>query len=216
MNVWASPTWLVASGEIFMRASTQVLVPEVLAFQPEVPLVARVMDTPPTDQVALALTVPTPTVALFTVTVHTPEALVTPLAQLCAVLSVIPGAALLASGVGWLGHPVFAAVMMPITWLAQAGWETLVNRKGTTWRQLDAATQAAVKDTASARRQLLTTPSLIKRPVVVNTKRHQVVVGVNKYIESEESPLTGGVEAIMTVSEEAETNQIERDRKSVG
>jgi (2R)-ethylmalonyl-CoA mutase len=38
----------------------------------------------------------------------------------------------------------------------------------------------------------------------------QVVVGVNKYLESEPSPLTGGVEAIMTVPEEAEVDQIER------
>jgi (2R)-ethylmalonyl-CoA mutase len=38
----------------------------------------------------------------------------------------------------------------------------------------------------------------------------QVVVGVNKYLETEPSPLTGGVEAIMTVSEEAEVDQIER------
>ena len=38
----------------------------------------------------------------------------------------------------------------------------------------------------------------------------QVVVGVNKYLESEPSPLTGGVETIMTVSEEAEGDQIER------
>jgi (2R)-ethylmalonyl-CoA mutase len=38
----------------------------------------------------------------------------------------------------------------------------------------------------------------------------QVVVGVNKYLESEPSPLTGGVESIMTVSEEAEIGQIER------
>jgi ethylmalonyl-CoA mutase len=38
----------------------------------------------------------------------------------------------------------------------------------------------------------------------------QVVVGVNKYLESEPSPLTGGVEAIMTVSAEAEVDQIER------
>ena len=38
----------------------------------------------------------------------------------------------------------------------------------------------------------------------------QVVVGVNKYLETEPSPLTGGVEAIMTVSEEAEVEQIER------
>ena len=38
----------------------------------------------------------------------------------------------------------------------------------------------------------------------------QIVVGVNKYLESEPSPLTGGVEALMTVSEGAETDQIER------
>ena len=38
----------------------------------------------------------------------------------------------------------------------------------------------------------------------------QVVVGVNKYLESEPSPLTGGVDAIMTVSEDAERDQIER------
>jgi len=38
----------------------------------------------------------------------------------------------------------------------------------------------------------------------------QTVVGVNKYLESEPSPLTGGVESIMTVSAEAETGQIER------
>lgn len=51
-------------------------------------------------------------------------------------------------------------------WLASAGWETLVNRKGTTWRQLDEATRAAVVDAASARPLLLAQPSLIKRPVV--------------------------------------------------
>jgi (2R)-ethylmalonyl-CoA mutase len=38
----------------------------------------------------------------------------------------------------------------------------------------------------------------------------QIVVGVNKYLESEPSPLTGGVESIMTVSEDAERGQIEK------
>jgi len=38
----------------------------------------------------------------------------------------------------------------------------------------------------------------------------QVVVGVNRYLESEPSPLTGGVEAIMTVPAEAEVDQIAR------
>jgi ethylmalonyl-CoA mutase len=38
----------------------------------------------------------------------------------------------------------------------------------------------------------------------------QVVVGVNKYLETELSPLTGGIDSIMTVSEDAERDQLER------
>ena len=52
------------------------------------------------------------------------------------------------------------------TWLHAKGWETLVNRKGTTWRALDDAAKAGVTDTASARALVLAHPSLIKRPVV--------------------------------------------------
>lgn len=51
-------------------------------------------------------------------------------------------------------------------WLEQAGWEKLLNRQGTTWRKLDAATQAAVHDAPSARALMLEQPSIIKRPVV--------------------------------------------------
>ncbi len=51
-------------------------------------------------------------------------------------------------------------------WLASRGWETVLNRRGTTWRQLDATTQAAVVDAASARALMLALPSVIKRPVV--------------------------------------------------
>jgi (2R)-ethylmalonyl-CoA mutase len=38
----------------------------------------------------------------------------------------------------------------------------------------------------------------------------QIVVGVNKYLETESSPLTGGIDSIMTVSEDAERDQLER------
>jgi arsenate reductase len=62
-------------------------------------------------------------------------------------------------------------------WLQAAGWETVLNRKGTTWRQLDAATQAGVTDAASARAVMLAHASTIKRPVVVVGQ--EVVVGVN-------------------------------------
>ena len=51
-------------------------------------------------------------------------------------------------------------------WLAACGWQTLLNRRGTTWRQLDTATQAAVTDAASAAALMQAQPSVIKRPVV--------------------------------------------------
>lgn len=51
-------------------------------------------------------------------------------------------------------------------WIAELGWEALVNRRGTTWRQLDAARQARVVDAASAKALMLEAPSLIRRPVV--------------------------------------------------
>ncbi len=51
-------------------------------------------------------------------------------------------------------------------WMEQLGWEKLVNRRGTTWRKLDAATQAAVTDAASAKALMLAQPSVIKRPIV--------------------------------------------------
>ena len=51
-------------------------------------------------------------------------------------------------------------------WLKTCGWEVVLNRKGTTWRQLDSATQAAVQDEASAKALMLQQASVIKRPVI--------------------------------------------------
>ena len=51
-------------------------------------------------------------------------------------------------------------------WLAAAGWERLLNRSGTTWRQLDDAVRASAVDAAGAKRVMLEQPSVIKRPVV--------------------------------------------------
>jgi arsenate reductase (glutaredoxin) len=51
-------------------------------------------------------------------------------------------------------------------WISALGWELLLNRKGTTWRQLDEAVRASVVDAASASRVMLAQPSVIKRPVV--------------------------------------------------
>ena len=51
-------------------------------------------------------------------------------------------------------------------WIAAVGWEKLLNRQGTTWRKLDAATQATAVDADSAAKLLMLNASLIKRPVV--------------------------------------------------
>jgi arsenate reductase len=51
-------------------------------------------------------------------------------------------------------------------WAAAVGWQKLLNRQGTTWRKLDAATQAAVLDEASALALMQAQASVIKRPVV--------------------------------------------------
>ena len=52
------------------------------------------------------------------------------------------------------------------TWMAAVGWEKVLNRKGTSWRKLDAATQATAVDAESAAKLLILNASLIKRPVV--------------------------------------------------
>lgn len=50
-------------------------------------------------------------------------------------------------------------------WARLVPWAQLLNRAGTTWRQLDAAQQALAVDEAGALALMATHPSLIKRPV---------------------------------------------------
>ena len=51
-------------------------------------------------------------------------------------------------------------------WVQAAGWERVLNRKGTTWRKLPEAQQASVVDAASAQALMREQASVIKRPVV--------------------------------------------------
>lgn len=58
------------------------------------------------------------------------------------------------------------AELLP-AWLQAFGRERLLNRAGTTWRKLDAASQAAAQaDDAGAVALMQREPSVIKRPVV--------------------------------------------------
>ncbi|MEQ1602385.1 MAG: ArsC family reductase [Methylophilaceae bacterium] len=52
-------------------------------------------------------------------------------------------------------------------WLKQTPWEKLVNRAGTTWRNLSEGEKAAVTDAQSALALMLAKPSVIKRPVLL-------------------------------------------------
>lgn len=51
-------------------------------------------------------------------------------------------------------------------WIDAVGWQTLLNRQGTTWRKLDPAVQAGSANAEGARALMLEQPSVIKRPVV--------------------------------------------------
>jgi len=53
------------------------------------------------------------------------------------------------------------------SWLVQISSSSLINRKGTTWRTLPQAEQAAVVDDSSAIDCMVAHPSVIKRPVLV-------------------------------------------------
>jgi Spx/MgsR family transcriptional regulator len=60
-------------------------------------------------------------------------------------------------------------------WVAAVGWERVLNRQGTTWRQLDPSAQAAVVDSASAQALMRSQASVIKRPVIAWPSGHITV-----------------------------------------
>ena len=51
------------------------------------------------------------------------------------------------------------------SWVQTLGWEALVNKRSTTWKQLDDSSKAALND-SSVVDVILATPTLIKRPLL--------------------------------------------------
>ena len=51
-------------------------------------------------------------------------------------------------------------------WSKQVGWESLVNKRGTTWRQLDEAIQKKITTEKAAIALMLEKTSVIKRPLI--------------------------------------------------
>ncbi len=62
-------------------------------------------------------------------------------------------------------------------WVAEAGWETLLNRRGTTWRGLSDELKREL-DEAQAIRLMQDYPALIKRPVLEHDG--QLLVGFSE------------------------------------
>ena len=63
------------------------------------------------------------------------------------------------------------------SWAASVGWETLLNRRGMTWRKLDPADKADLNE-RKAIDLMLEHPAMIKRPVLQNGDA--VLVGFNE------------------------------------
>jgi Spx/MgsR family transcriptional regulator len=51
-------------------------------------------------------------------------------------------------------------------WSAKLGWDPLINKRGTTWKQLSPPEQAAITSKAQAFKLMREKTSVIKRPVV--------------------------------------------------
>jgi len=62
-------------------------------------------------------------------------------------------------------------------WVQELGWETLLNRRGTTWRKLTPEQQVTI-DEESAIKIMLENPAIIKRPVLI--KNNQALVGFDE------------------------------------
>lgn len=67
-------------------------------------------------------------------------------------------------------------------WIDELGWEALLNRRGQTWRKLDAAVRDGL-DEAGAVRIMLATPAIIRRPVLDTGRRRHVGFSAADYAE---------------------------------
>jgi len=51
------------------------------------------------------------------------------------------------------------------SWIAEQGWQTVLNKRSTSWKQLDAETREAMDD-RRALTAIVDNPTLVKRPVL--------------------------------------------------
>lgn len=68
------------------------------------------------------------------------------------------------------------------TWIKKHGWETVLNKRGTTWRQLDDKTKETTDETTVVS-LLKEYPAMIKRPVLVQGKNSLIGFSTVSYKE---------------------------------
>ena len=56
------------------------------------------------------------------------------------------------------------------TWAAQVGWEALLNKRGTTWKQLPVEIQQGIQNKETAFELILQKTSVTKRPVLESNR----------------------------------------------
>ena len=64
-------------------------------------------------------------------------------------------------------------------WVKELGWETLLNRQGTTWRKLPDDIKEGINH-SKALQLMIENPSIIKRPLIDNGK--QRIVGMDETV----------------------------------
>jgi arsenate reductase len=66
------------------------------------------------------------------------------------------------------------------TWVSDIGWEALLNRRGTTWRQLAPEVKDNI-DSNSAIEVMLANPAIIKRPLLVTNNQRYLGFSDDQY-----------------------------------
>lgn len=66
------------------------------------------------------------------------------------------------------------------SWLDELGWEALLNKRSTSWRQLPQATRQEM-DATTARAAMLANPTLIKRPLLDTGQARHLGFSATRY-----------------------------------
>jgi len=69
-------------------------------------------------------------------------------------------------------------------WSKQVGWQDLINRKGTTWRQLDEKVRVGITNQTAAIKLMSEKPTVIRRPLIEEDGK-VVVLGFEEVVYAE-------------------------------